>query len=591
MKDKKALQILEKFKKARTQRQLKDDKWKELDLFDRGEQWEVSKLPSWLPKPVTNFIHLVKTTKQAALAIKNPTGKLRPVSPLDIQAVEELQKGYEYVWQKSNARKAVREAIGTSKLLGTGIVQIFWQEDTGVIGGTGHRYEGEIGVKEIDPSSFYPDPSATSLDECRFIHIVEKRPLEWLKSHPTFKSKLAGIKDVSQLVDNEIGEIYTRDTTAHKNDGQVAFHQHFEKYRNKEGMWAYKVTYVAEEKVLHVIDPLEPACYPFSILYDFPQRKDFWGKGTCELIIENQKIINKVESIIALLGTHLQNPQTIVARNAGIDPKEVAKYGSAPGKVWVSSITRPDQSMTWRQPPPIPQTLFQLAQQAAQNIRDVTGLTDAYLGQTVGSLQTSSGVQSLIERSSMRDNDQMIDVEFFIEDLSRKLIMFITSKMNETRMIRTNLEDSETVTEEDFQPFRGTDYADIEFDFFIDVSAKAPITRERMKEEANQLLTIQGQYGFMPSVITPQEYIKRTEMVDGDQIIERMNREEFENASQILEQVLAMVNEAYMNQLPPEEVAQMAQAMLHQKIAEKQQGIGNANTSQIQQQQQGTPVL
>ena len=97
----------------------------------------------------------------------------------------------------------------------------------------------------------------------------------------------------------------------------------------------------------------------------------------------------------------------------------------------------------------------------------------------------------------------------------------------------------------------------------------------------------------MPSVITPQEYIKRTEMVDGDQIIERMNREEFENASQILEQVLAMVNEAYMNQLPPEEIAQMAQAMLHQKIAEKQQGIGNANTntSQIQQQQQGTPVL
>lgn len=586
--DKKAQTILSKFSKARTQRQLKDEKWKELDMFDRGEQWErAGNMPPWVPKPVTNYIHLVKTMKRASLAIKNPVGKLRPVSPKDIDSVKNLQNGYEYFWKKADCQQTTRDVIETSRLLGTGISHIYW-ESTPVKGGTDALYEGEIKTKQIDPSCVYPDPAAYRIDDCRYIHIVEKKPLEWLKKHPKFKDKMKGVTDPGQLVDDETGDIYARDKTAESDDGQIDFHSHYEKYRNSEGGWNYKVTYVAGETVVGEVDPLQPACYPFSVLYCYPQRKDFWGKGDCELILENQKIINKVESIIALLGTHLQNPQTVVDKRSGINPREVGIYGSAPGKVWVSNI-RPDMAMTWRQPPPIPPVLFSLAETAAQNIREITGLTEAYMGQSIGSLQTSSGVNALIERSTLRDQDQMFDVEYYLEDFSRKLIMFMTSKQNDTRQIRKEMNGDEEVTQESFVEFRGSDFVGLDFDFFIDISSKAPISRARQKEEANQLLTIQGQYQFDPPVITPQEYINQSEMIHGDRIVNRMNRDEFMSNAKILEQVLMMANEAYQSDVPQQQVVKMSMQMLQQRMQAKEEGVGSANTGSRQMRQAGTP--
>ena len=133
--------------------------WKELDEFYRTEQYKDANLPPWVPKPVTNFIHLVVTTKRAALSSENPSAMLRPVSPLDAEQVKKLQTVYEWVWKKIKARKVVRENIETSKLLGTAIAQVYWDEMTGVLGGTNAMYEGEIKIKEIDPINFHVDPN------------------------------------------------------------------------------------------------------------------------------------------------------------------------------------------------------------------------------------------------------------------------------------------------------------------------------------------------------------------------------------------------------------------------------------------------
>lgn len=577
-----AKEILAKYRKAREKRQLKDPVWKELDAFDRGEQWDLNgNVPKWVPKPVTNFVHLVKTTKRAALAMENPTGQLRAQSPADVAPIETLQKIYEFVWDKTRSRKTVRECIETSKLLGTAIAQVYWDENTGVLGGTGGMYEGEIKVKQVDPANFYPDPTAFTIDDCQFIHIVERKPVEWLKKHPIFGSSEVESRIVA---DNERGEIYHRDDAAVTKDGLVDFHQHFEKKQNSEGGYTYSVTYLAGEKVVHKIEKLEPNCYPFAILYDFQQRHEFWGMGTCGLILDNQKLINKVESIIAMIGTLLQNPQRVVSKQSGINPKEAAKYSSAPGKVWVANGDAA-RAMHWLTPPQIPPSLFNLAEQAKQNIREVTGLTESYMGQSVGSLQTSSGVNSLIERSTMRDRDQMYDLELFIEQLSHILIKFITAKYTEPRFMRI-LE-----SEEDqpyFEKFIGADYADLDYDFHIDVSAKAPISRAKKQEEARHLIEMQGQYGLEPRIITPQEYIKFSDFSDKKRILDRMNKEEVQNKVQMLTEVANMMHEAMMSDLPPEEVQQMATAMVDQKLNEAEKGIGSANSGQHQQMQAGT---
>src|SRR5574342_411213 len=189
----KAKEVLKKYKKARNKRKPREEIWVELDSFDRNQQWSLTGAPSWLPKPVTNFVHLVKYTKRAALAVDNPTGKLRAVSPAGVERVEQLNRAFQDTWDRIKARKVVRQNIETSKLLGDGIAYVYWDEfmegrmGSTVLGDPGYRFEGDIRLREIDPASFFPDPNAFTLEDCEYICIMERKPMSWVKNHPKFK--------------------------------------------------------------------------------------------------------------------------------------------------------------------------------------------------------------------------------------------------------------------------------------------------------------------------------------------------------------------------------------------------------------------
>lgn len=343
---------------------------------------------------------------------------------------------------------------------------------------------------------------------------------------------------------------------------------------------------LAGEKIIGSIDRLEPNMYPFAIFYDYPQRQDFWAKSTCELILDNQKLINKVESIIAMIGTLLQNPQRVVSKRSGINPQEVKRFANAPGHVWVSNDL-PDRSMYWQQPPQIPPSLINLAEMAKANIREITGLTEAYMGESVGSLQTSQGVNQLIDRATMRDRDQMYDVELFVEQLTRLVVAFIATKYVDERWMRVLADPSNPQAGYEFRSFIGREFENIEFDFDIDVSGKAPITRMRRQQEAERLLNLQGQYQFTPAVITPQEFLKFSDMADKDKLLQRMNNEELQSNLDILTQVANMMNEALSNGIPNDEVLNMAYAQLQQLESGQNKALGSTNSSDVQMRQGG----
>lgn len=562
--------ILENFRKAKNKRQSKDSTWTELDAFDRNNQWDLNNAPAWLPKPVTNYIHLVKYTKRASFAVENPVAKLRPVSPAGVERVRMLNKAYEDTFDRIKARKVIRENIETAKLLGTAIAHTYWNEfkegrmGTTILGDDGFHYKGEIGIKEIEPSTFFPDPNAFSIDECDFIIIRERKPLSWIKANPKFRSKLDEKQDVDSSSPDERGEIYLRDYDSNTDQERlVDFISYYEREANKEGGYTYTVTYMANGKVLLDKQPLKPNRYPFSILYDFRQRQDFWGMSTCEFILDNQKIINKIESIITMLGILLQNPQKVVSKESGINPRTVAKFGNAPQQVY-EAAGDPSKAIYYVPTPNIPPVLLSLLEQAKANIREITGLTESYMGQNVGSLQTSSGVQALIDRATMRDRDQMYDIELYIEDLTKLIIDFMTTYYEEERLARILDPSSGEVVE--FVPFVGTEFKDLAYDVAVDVSSKAPVTRMREIQEAKELLNLQGQYGnnYQVPVITPQEAIEMMNLVHGDRIIERMNMDELTNKTEQAMQVAQMMSEAMSNGVDPNEVIQMGMAMFEQ---------------------------
>jgi hypothetical protein len=586
--------IMERFKKARDKRQGdRDEIWKELDAFDRGEQWSLKgDSPSWTPKPVTNYVHLVKYTKRAALAIENPTGKLRPNSPLDMEKIDQLQKVYEFEWEKVGLRKFIREAIETSKLLGTAITQLAWQENY-IGGGTGAKFEGKIVARSVDPATFYPDPTAFTIEDCRYIHIAERKTLDFIKQVSIFKDKYNEVKSAMRNLDGNTyrGEIYSREYNVGQSSDILDFHTHYEKVANEEGGYTYKVHYIAAGVHLHTIEDLRPNRYPFAILHDFPQRQAFWAKSSCEFILDNQKLINKLESIIATIGLLLQNPQKIVSKESGINPREVAKYGNAHGHVFVAN-GQPSMAMAWQNPPAIPQSLFNLLENARSNIREITGLSESYMGQSVGSLQTSSGVDSLIERSTLRDRDQMFDVEMYVEDLSRLMLAFITEFYTEERIIRIDKpEEKLPENRTEWVSFIGQDFADLEFDFELDVSAKAPISRMRQQREVEKLLTIQGQYQFKTPVITPQEYIKISEFTDGEAILKRMDTDEMRNKVEEAFQVAQQIQKGLELGVTEDAIKEKALEMFKMFEEGGTGSTADSSTSGEMQMRQGQPTL
>ena len=84
------------------------------------------------------------------------------------------------------------------------------------------------------------------------------------------------------------------------------------------------------------------------------------------------------------------------------------------------------------------------------------------MGESVGSLQTSGGVNSLIDRATMRDKDQMFDIEEYVEQLTRVILSFVTTKYTEERFIRITEDPSKPEQSTKFIEFIGTEFAGME---------------------------------------------------------------------------------------------------------------------------------
>ena len=98
MEESKKDKILAQYKRAKDHKRDRMETWQELIKFDKGEQWKDLGLPPFVPTPVTNYIHYVKSMKTAAFAIENPVGKLRAIGSQNIKAVDTLNRVVEGRW-------------------------------------------------------------------------------------------------------------------------------------------------------------------------------------------------------------------------------------------------------------------------------------------------------------------------------------------------------------------------------------------------------------------------------------------------------------------------------------------------------------
>ena len=521
----------------------KHETWRNLDLFDRGQQWDGANLAPWVPKPVTNFIRYFRTLKRANLASAIPAAHFYAEHPADIETVKNLQKAYEHVWYMEKVDRTVRRCIDRSILQGTSIAYVY-NDDT-YVGGKyygeedpdNHLYVGKICVKRIPNGNFFPDPNAYSLEECKFVEITEVLPLKEVKNTPAYQ-KYAGKKlEETTIADLDFntdasGDFYTRTNTKLntsltnvKGDELVTVHTHWERYRTKEGKWKVDVSYYLRNADFFLlrIEDVKPSEYPFAIMYDEEEENDFWGRSTCEDVIENSKIVNRTAQTAAIIATLHQNPQKVIWKESGINAQEMAKTGNMPGKTWNSNVPA-SQAVNYVQPPDISRSLFEVEDRLKNDMKEIVGLSEAYTGQSVGSLTTSTGVNSLIERSSIRDKDKMVQIDAFVEQISYLIILNIMHGWDRVRPIMTVQANGEPRYDL-YEPIDSITMDNLELRVKSNIYTKAPITQASKRQQADKLMQMQGQFQYDPPLITPEEWLKFQEFDMQEEIMKRMEED------------------------------------------------------------------
>jgi hypothetical protein len=568
--EEKAMKIWQKAKDAIDfRRQRKDSTFKELDAFDRGEQWnEKGTMPSWIPKPSTNYVNHVKKLKTGELIVDNYLGELKPLAPEQADNIFLLQKSYEQLWEKLNVRFKLLDVIQTSRLLGTGILYVGWDEN--YIGGTrNHLFQGEIMLTSVEPTTFFIDPQAFDLEEALYCGTYTRTTVDHIKADASIekepKRKFVENRKNNQYAGEDQatrGEIFARDYSSYQED-IVDLITFYEKEATDEGGFTINVTYIADGIVLKEVKGIKPNIFPFIVLRQHTTRQDFWGISDCQLILPNVKMINKVQSIIGTIATLYQNPQKIVYEGAGIDPRIVSKYGNAYGLVYLSK--HPDLQNVIRNVDvaDIPQALLTYIQFLKQDIQEFTGLTDISTGQGAGSIQTSGGVNSLIERSLVGNQSEYLAFEKFLEKLSYMIITLAIEYYTDDRLMRMKSEDPNGDAEYEYIPFTADFFKDIAWDFTIDITQKLKHTEQSNQEKMRMLAEWQLQYAPDISIVTPEDMIKAFNPANRDVILARIEKEReqksMENAQAIAQTIMQAMEQIQLQQLQMEQAQRQAQ--------------------------------
>ena len=568
-------------------RQAKDSLWIELDAFDRGEQWtQKGVMPSWIPRPSSNYINKVKRYKTGSLVLDNYMGELKPLAPENEPQIWMLQRFYEQLWDKLNVKYHMLDAVRTSRLLGTGILYVGWDEN--YIGGTrGHLFQGEILVKEIEPSTFFIDPAAFELEEAMYCGTFVRTTMEQLMADPSIedkmKKKFAKNRKESgygMQSEQDRGEIYANRDYSSYQDHIVDLITYYYKVPQEEG-FTINVCTVADGIKIKEVEGIQPNLFPFVILRQHKQRQDFWGASDAQLILPNVKMINKVQSIIGTLATLYQNPQKIVYEGAGIDPRIVSKYGNAFGLVFLSKT--PDLANVIRNVDvaDIPMTLMNYIEFLKRDIEEFTGMTEFATGKRAGSVQTAGGVQSMIERSLVGDQDEYTLFERFVEKLTYLLLSNAIEYYTDNRVVRMRDINPNSDAEYEYIPFKSEEFADLAWDFSLDIVKKIRHNEQTRQETMRMLSEWQLQYSPGLQIVTPEDIVKAFNPPNRDAILERLAQEKQQKSYDTAAQVVQEVVQALDNGYDPEMVAEIVYNVLNpqeQKLGDvqkRQEGISN----------------
>ena len=555
-----------------------------LDGTDRGKMWDVIKarFPKYQLTPDSNWVNYIKENLVASIYTTGRYAQLMPKSDEDISFVVEFNSALETIWDNIKAEYYQFLAGERAALLNIGITQVGW--DKTLIGGTkNHWYQGDIKFKNIDPMKFRRDPYADTFDNAEFCYYYDDYSLAVIKSKELYRARLAEIEKAIGTLDNtnSLTEAITpatdrqkKSTTSSNYHRVTYFYTVYNDDSEKEGYKIAEIHLLDDEYVLYCNKDLKPRMLPFAILYCNEPAGDIVGTSEPAKQFQSNLAYNLLNSIYATHAYKAQRPPRFVNADSGINLRQFAKYGNDADKTF---IVRGDATTAvhYAQFPQLPPELLQVKQDLGRDIKDCSGIDEMYSGKNTGSIQTTGGMDTLMEATSQRDNQKILLYEEYTKRLTELVV---------NNLVQFGDKRSYTVTDPITQQTKMVTFDfpkiddDIRFRYSLDIDTYLPRNKARLAMIANMLLEKQAQYKPDPEIITVEEWLLMQDIPFKDMIFKRMgiqrNTRITEQVAQTLEMFATLVEGGVEPDLAVEQVANQLQA------DQQMTTLGNTATAQ-----------
>ena len=328
----------------------------------------------------------------------------------------------------TNAVTVIRKSIFEAALLGTGVIKGPLNMYKRV-----HRWvKGDDGEREYDPLEkvvpriehvsvwdFYPDPAATSIEDCEYViqrHRMNQQQLRSLLLMPYFRSEAIeeAIASGPNYVDKYFEDTIREDETeAYYNESR---YEVMEYWGVLDADMAYQIgmedipdnltqlqinAWICGDKVLRcVVNPFTPARVPFFALPYEINPYQIWGVGIAENMEDAQMLMNGHVRMaidnLALAGNlvfDVDEASLVPGQNMDIFPGKIFRRQSGVTGTAINGLKFPNTA-------PENIQMYQISRQLAD---EETGLPSIMHGQTgvTGTGRTAAGLSMLMGGASL----------------------------------------------------------------------------------------------------------------------------------------------------------------------------------------------
>ena len=516
--------------------------FKILDAADHSDIWKIynRKIPNFMQTPTHNPITIIKEATKASVMPTEYSGEFKALSMDVKELADTANKYFQMKWEAANMNEVNNECADYAYLHGTSGVLMGWNnnivDSNDVTNYFNPAKHIQFQAKAYHPSNVFPDPGASTVDEMRYLFLVERKTKDFLRSIPRFQQSLYLIENSNDAVGNS-NPNYILDKSKTASNDIVSFITCYKKVMRQKtdpvsGLTTLSpsvdIIYLAGRNVLDVEKDIQPNCIPFIPLYDEKVPNNFWGISKCYKVLSLYLTLVQIDSIEATGYFKNQNPAEFINSLAGLNVADYQNKRDNPDKAFTVNCD-PKLVQAYAQRPDLPKTLDGFRIYLLDAIRQISGVDAAYLGQSYGSIQTTGGIQQAVDRATMRDTNRIKSIDKFIrKELELMTQFFIVHGQQEKFYVPNPDKSSEQPGEElTFDPLDLIKHKSI----CIDVSNAAPRSNQSYEDAAMKLMELQMKYipadhGY-PDFITPEELIQWLNIPKPQQrlLIDRMKRQ------------------------------------------------------------------